>query len=160
MEFEPPRAKKKYSRSLESGLDRIANGMEKRAPEFLKPSFLRAYGPALAAAGLSLLPGLGTWHLSKKFQLPLIQFGIWSVFFLLHLLVLGSFWGWCLTLVMISYHQYLLYRAYLEGLRKTGTPLPEPLQATFISALLSLMLFGLYLIFSILTWDGLLSFRD
>lgn len=158
MEFEPPRARKKYSKTLESDLNRLKAALEERAPGVLKPSVLRNQGRALAAVVLSIIPGLGGYYLARKVRLPLVQLGGWLVLFGLYTMTRGSAWGWFLVVLLFSYHQYLLYRSYLDGLLREGSPLPGPLKGMMISALLALFLFFLYVAFSVIPLNSL-SFR-
>jgi hypothetical protein len=158
-EFEPPRAQKKYSKSWESTLDRFTNGMEVQAPHYLKPSFIQSRRTAVTAVVLSIIPGLGTYYLSRKTRLPLLQFGGWLALLLLHALTRSSIWGWLFSIVIFCYHQFLLLRSYLEGLMKEGTPIHGPYQGLAISVVMAVALFFLYLLFSVFTWNSLLSLR-
>lgn len=142
MQYEPPRATKKYSQTLEFSINRLHHGMMQWVPDFLKPGETIAVAP-LAAASLSIVPGLGSFYLNQKLWWPLFQFGAW--FFLLATYFF-TFWtgtGYMTAMVLFSFHQYLMYNSYLQGLRLNQIPVPR-FWAGLRTSLLMAAILGLF----------------
>ena len=71
MQYEPPRAQKKYSQSFEFWANRFRCGFLAVIPEFLKPNDISIATVPLTAATLSVIPGLGSFYMTQKFKWPL-----------------------------------------------------------------------------------------
>jgi signal peptidase I len=139
MQIDLPRAAKKYSQSWEFTANRLHHGIVEILPNFLKLGENLPLAP-LAAATLSLIPGLGSFFLTQKLKWPLLQFGIWFLLLLSLFFTLGTAWGALLAMVLFSFHQYLMYRCYLKGLQLNQIPFPGFWSGIRISMLMTAIL--------------------
>jgi signal peptidase I len=143
MQTEPPRAAKKYSQTFEFTVNHLHHGLMRWVPEFLKPEAPLATAP-MAAAALSIFPGLGSFYLNQKLWWPLCQLGIWLSLFLVYLFTFGTSMGFMVAMALFSFHQYLMYSSYLRGLQLNQIQVPGFWGGVRLSALMAVILGLLY----------------
>ena len=146
MEFEPPRARKKYSQTWEYKAASFHRSIRESGPTVLQTSGeggLWEPGAVLAAL-FSIIPGLGYFYLTRNLKTSLLQFGVCAALFLSYFFTFGTWTGALGCMALLGLHQYFMYRAYLKGLENGQIPFPGLWKGMGISAIMVLILSILY----------------
>jgi hypothetical protein len=144
MQFDPPRAEKKYSRTLDFEAAQFHHWFMGRLPRFLKFNPNSAVLPALTAAVFSVIPGLGHFYITQKWTRPLVCFAVCLFLMACFFFTFGTNTGVFITMLLFGFHQFLMFQSYQMGLLAAQAPLPDLKTSMWISLVMTLALLSIY----------------